>query len=136
MGSRVERLGTGRVKIGTSVEVREKFKRRWTLTGAPCDVRGAQFKNTFAKTPIEIEAPEPRYRRVGSHKAKFPGRQQAPSLNYNTPSDANDTSKYRQTTQIFKRTRGIRRRVIYSKILYPAIPDDWGDFQVDTTILC
>jgi hypothetical protein len=77
MGSRVERLGTGLVKIGTSVEVREKFKRRWTLTvhefarlngavllgtflpGAPCDVRGAQFKNTFAKTPIEIEAPEP-----------------------------------------------------------------------------
>ena len=75
MGSRVERLGTGLVKIGTSVEVREKFKRRWTLTvngvarrafvlstllpGAPCDVRGALFKNSFAKTPIEIEAPEP-----------------------------------------------------------------------------
>jgi hypothetical protein len=78
MDSRVERLGTGLLKVGTSVNVREKFKRRWTLTvhgvarlngcfllgtflpGAPCDVRGAAlFENTFAKIPPKIEASEP-----------------------------------------------------------------------------
>ena len=73
MGSRVERLGAGLVNIRTSIKVREKFKRCWTLTiqshaltvgaflpgaflpGAPCDVRGALFENTLAKTLPKVK---------------------------------------------------------------------------------